>query len=128
MEKDETIDSPNIEEKISPNKRLILWWERKRIYYNFALLAIMIFVVYDLWFMVVRLGVETIAGYSLYFLLGANLFYTLGWGTGILVHFLYGHENWNHAGRWILFILGTIFSIVWMLVIFSDAIYYGISL
>lgn len=127
MEKEDIIDFLDIEDKSSPTKSLILWWERKRLYYNLALFGVIIFVVYDLWAKVVVLGVETIAGYSIYFLLGANIFYTLGWISGLFVHFFYRHENWNHLGRWILYVVGTLFSIVWMLIVFSDAICFGFN-
>jgi len=126
MENNDILDFTENRKKPNQTKSLIHWWEKKRIYYNLLMLASITLVVCDLWSRVNAVGIATTIGYAIYFLFGANLFYTLGWASGLFLHFIYRDYVWNHVGRWSLFILGTLFSIFWMLIIFSDAIIFGL--
>jgi hypothetical protein len=115
VKKNELLDAPIIEKKKSSFLlELILWWEKKRLYYNIILIGVIANAYYEMWFVVERVGLPFLLENSLFHLVGANLFYILGWGPSALVHLANKYDDANNLGRWVLFILGTAFSILWM--------------
>jgi len=110
-------------------KDMIIWWEKRRLIYNVLIIALSIFSMYSYWDYPMRtmIGSEQIIINAIVFVLGANLFYTLGWGSGIISYYridkTYVSSN---RKRWILFTLGTIFSLIltnWNFVIEFDVLF-----
>lgn len=101
-------------------KEMILWWEKKRLIYNVLIIGLSIFLMYDFWDYPMRsiIGTRQIVWNTIVFVLGANLFYTSGWGLGVISHYLFKTNGLNNTGRWILFVLGTLFSLVWTIIYF----------
>ncbi|MDX2360861.1 MAG: hypothetical protein QNK23_08650 [Crocinitomicaceae bacterium] len=96
-------------------KEMIVWWEKKRLIYNIFIIGLSVFLMYDFWDYPMRSikGSGQIIMNAILFVFTANVFYTLGWGLGVVSHYLFKSKGLNNTGRWILFILGTLFSLVW---------------
>lgn len=113
----EIIDSPEKRE-LETNvdfKEMILWWEKRRLIYNALIIGLSTYLIYDFWDYPMRAmkgGAEIIIN-SIIFIFGANLFYTLGWGIGVIGIRFFKSKGLTNTGRWIVFIIGTIFSLVW---------------
>jgi hypothetical protein len=110
-------------------KDMIIWWEKRRLIYNVLVIALSIFSIYSYWDYPMRtvIGSEQIIINAIVFVLGANLFYTLSWGSGIISYYSidkkYASSN---RKRWIFFTLGTIFSLIltnWHFVIEFDVLF-----
>ncbi len=98
----------------------IRWWERKRLLYNvFPLLGGLLvpFLRSD-----VPNGISTLSPFLiiLFFLFGANIFYTLGWATELLLQYYFKIPLWGNGIRRILFVLGTLFSFLWMFILIRE--------
>lgn len=96
-------------------KDMIVWWEKKRLIYNILIIGLSLFLMIDFWDHPMRsiIGTRQIVWNAFVFIFGANLFYTLGWGLGVVSHYIFKTKGLNNTSRWILFVLGTLFSIVW---------------
>ncbi len=96
-------------------KEIILWWERKRLIYNLLIIALSVFSIWQYWDYPMRsiIGGKQIIINAIVFIFGANLFYSLGWLLGIANHYLFKTEYTSREKKWILFVLGTLFSLVW---------------
>jgi len=55
----------------------------------------------------------------LFWLFGANIFYTFGWALEFLLNYYLKLSFWKHDTRRIFFVLGTIFSFIWMFLLTS---------
>jgi hypothetical protein len=102
--------------KHSSVKEMIIWWERKRLIYNILILGLSIFSMYSYWDYPMRhiKGSQQIILNSTVFIIVANLFYTLSWISGAFVYYATNKTLISdRKKRWILFILGTIFSLFW---------------
>mgnify|MGYP005870232821 CR=1 FL=1 len=98
----------------------IKWWEKKRLIYNiFTLLGGLICVF-------LRSGVPNgVSSYQnfliiFFWLFGANIFYTFGWSFEFLLNHYFKTNFWNNNVRKLIFILGTIFSFLWMFILTSQ--------
>lgn len=69
---------------------------------------------YDFWDSPWRkiVGGQAIILDAIIFIFTANVFYCLSWGGGAVSHYLFKTNGLNGTGRWILFVLGTLISIV----------------
>jgi hypothetical protein len=109
------IDSPT---KDAPEqsviKEMIMWWEKRRIIYNILIVGLSIFLIYDFWDYPWRkiVGGNIIIFEAVLFLIIANVFYSLGWGIGVLAHYMFKTNGLSITWRWIIFVLGTLFSII----------------
>ena len=95
---------------------MILWWEKRRLVYNILIIGLSVFSLYSYWDYPMRkiIGNEQVIINTIVFIFGANLFYTLSWGLGIINYHITGKTYISSKKRrWILFILGTIFSLIW---------------
>lgn len=119
MQDEDLLDNSNI----TPGKgyywELILWWEKKRIYYNVIMILVLAFVLFEFLFRGGQMHWMTDLFWAFLYLFGANLFYTSGWIVGIPFVNLKRVGKPNTSGRWFLLILGTLFSIFWMADIYS---------
>lgn len=108
------IDSPQISSEISPIKEMILWWEKRRIIYNILIVGLSIFLIYNFWDYPMRMiiGGNKIILDGVILTLVLNAFYTLAWIFGALSHVLFKTGGSINALRWVLFILGTLFSLI----------------
>lgn len=60
------------------------------------------------------IGEQQIIINAIVFVFGANLFYTLSWISGMLYYYYHDKKYIsNTTKRWMLFILGTLFSLMW---------------
>ena len=91
-------------------KEMIMWWEYKRVFYNIPIIGWIVYIGVD----ILRFSPERevpVLGIAI-FILELNLCYTLGWLSGLVNYYLFRSYGFNNTGRWILFALGTIFSIL----------------
>lgn len=125
MSEDEILDNSTLSTKKSRYRKLILWWEHKRLYYNAILFITLVLILIEHVILGGKIEMIKDLGYGLYFLFGANIFYTLGWLVGIpfVNNDRKGHPN--TVGRWILLVLGTLFSIFWIGDIYTTALKFG---
>lgn len=122
MKQEDIIDNSNISIKTNRYKELILWWEKKRIYYNLLMLLVMSFVLYEQASFGRVIDWTKDISWGLFFLFGANLFYTLGWIMALPLIYLKWSDQPIIGGRWLLLGLGSLFSVFWMLMIYTEAV------
>ncbi|NOQ71746.1 MAG: hypothetical protein GQ574_07090 [Crocinitomix sp.] len=99
-----------VDQNQSVVKDAILWWEKKRWIYNLLIIAVTSLVVYDFWEFPMRgiIGGNQIVFEAFLIVLGANLFYALGWGLELTAHYILSSKCLHPIARWSLFILGTL--------------------
>lgn len=109
-----------------PWYRIILWWELRRILYNFYLVIFgwlslrLIAAMWNEGYIQLFLGPALVLGFYLsiiIFFIGANAFYTTGWIFQLLTKHLKGELIVRHTDR--LFIYGLIIS---LFIIFSPVL------
>jgi hypothetical protein len=90
---------------------IVQWWEKRRWIYNFFILIPILF-----------LGMVSLDSFThlgdflivvIIWVLGANVFYTMGWALEILMYTYYGKIVYNSTVRIALFWVGTVFSMIW---------------
>ena len=92
----------------------IRWWESKRLWYSLITIAGSLLII------LLRGEVPNgISNYSdfyilFYWLIGANIFYTSGWGIEALSVYYLKTEYFKNGFRKLLFVIGTVFSFIWM--------------
>ena len=85
------------------------WWESKRLIYNLALLAGAF-----LAHLILSTGSQEFSYATLiWWLFGANVFYTMSWAFEILFNKIFKTYPFNKTTRKIIFIIGTLFSLWW---------------
>tara|TARA_R110000850_G_scaffold173492_1_gene299155 strand:+ start:1570 stop:1902 length:333 start_codon:yes stop_codon:yes gene_type:complete len=103
--------------KITEIYQAIRWWERKRLIYNaFPLLGGLLV---PLLRSDVPNGISTLSPFLiiLFFLFGANILYTFGWASEVLLNYYFKLPFWGKGLRRVLFVLGCLFSFYWMFVV-----------
>ena len=114
-EQKDIIDSPDsVSPETSEVKEMIQWWEKRRVIYNIIIIGLSVFLIYDFWDYPWRriVGGHIIIFDAFKFIFIANAFYTLSWGVGALAYYTFKYTGLSNIGRWILFSLGTFFSII----------------
>jgi len=69
-------------------------------------------------------GLSPFSNYAiiLFYVFGANIFYTCGWGLEALLNYYFKIPFWGTKTRQTFFVLGTLFSFVWMFLLTRDSI------
>ena len=117
---EEPIDHRARRERTTPMK-MVEWWEKKRYLYNIILIVFLIFTLisltdhYGLMLSIFGAVIQAIG-----FVIFGNIFYTIGWAGGVLRHYYSSGDPLSNSSRWILFVLGCLFS---MLVIHLNYIF-----
>ena len=101
------------------NREIILWWERRRIFYNVVMLVAGI-VTMALAILLKEIQVSELINVFpviLIFALSANLFYTLGWITEIVGRRMMPDKEFLKKAAPVLFISGLCLSVFFTLAI-----------
>jgi hypothetical protein len=104
----------------------VRFWEHRRIHYNLALIAVVIFWLLMDWqhfhraFNLASLGPLAVLA------LLANLCYTAAYAADAVVQHLLADSSW-HSARWLLWIAGTILAVLLESYWINDEIYPGIT-
>jgi len=85
------------------------WWESKRLIYNLGLL----FGAFLAYLIVSTSSREFTFLILITWLLGANIFYTMSWAFELIFYKLFKIYPFSKTWRKIIFIFGTLFSILW---------------
>jgi len=102
---------------------MVRWWERKRLIYNLIIVPMTILTLFVLWEDVgVAINEKALLFDAFWMLVWSNVLYTSGWVGGILRRYYLGSYPLSNSGRWFLFILGTIFSVLVLEVRFSTLV------
>lgn len=109
---EEFIDDPK-NDQLSIPMEMVQWWEKKRIIYNVILILFTSLILYSLW----DYTGPTLTKYEAIFqavwiVIFGNISYTIGWAGGILRHHYFRNNALPIEGRWILFGLGSLFSVI----------------
>lgn len=120
MQNDDLLDLPNSSESESDYKLIIRWWERKRFIYNLVIIFVQVIIALDYWNGVLRWGISDVLIGSAFFLLLANGFYTFGWAMEFLINHYFSRFKLKPIHRWLILILGFLFSIFLTILIFSS--------
>ncbi len=106
------IDDPK-DDQLSIPMEMVTWWEKKRYIYNAILLLFTSLILYSLWdYTGPTLSPSEAVIQALWFVVLGNICYTIGWAGGILRHYYFQSYPLPISGRWILFSLGSVFSII----------------
>lgn len=101
------------EKEQSIHLKMVDWWEKKRYLYNIILIVFLILILTSLrGYYGFMLSVQAAIIQAIGFVIFGNIFYTIGWAGGILRHYYYSSYPLSYTGRWVLFVLGCLFSIV----------------
>nr|WP_321225515.1 hypothetical protein [uncultured Psychroserpens sp.] len=111
LEKHNSIETEQVHNNFST---AIKWWERKRLIYNIITLIgglLVIFIRGD-----VPNGISPYSDFTiiLFWLFGANIFYTCGWAFEALLNYYFKTSFFGNNIRNALFVLGAVFSFMWM--------------
>lgn len=103
-------------------EKTLTCWESKRLIYNIVTLSgglIAMFLRGD-----VPNGIRSYEGFIMMFfwLFGANIFYTFGWVLEVLSKYYFKSSFFKNRTRQIFFVLGTIFSFLWMFMLSSEVV------
>ncbi len=95
-------------------RETILWWERRRYIYNIIVVGFSICLIYAYWNYPMRsiIGTKDIIKEFVFYTICLNLGYSLGWMSGLLMHYVYKTESQSEVYRWALLIVGTLFSLI----------------
>ena len=96
--------------ELSVEQDMILWWERKRIYYNIILLIGLYLGIMGLEDRLFRFGFATPIKDTIIFLLMANLCYMTSWVPAVIMHRFFNYKGYTNTGRWVLFTIGSFIS------------------
>lgn len=92
---------------------MVSWWEKKRLIYNLIIVPVTILALALLWkYAGVEIGHYELVLDSFWMLVWCNVLYTSGWVGGILRHHYLGSYPLSTTGRWLLFIFGTVFTLL----------------
>jgi hypothetical protein len=108
----ESIDDPK-ENQLSMPMEMVQWWEKKRYIYNAILILSTTFTLYTMWDYTGNILTKKEAVmHGIWLIILCNIYYTLAWVGGILHHhYLQGYPL-SVTSRWVLFSLGSLFSIL----------------
>jgi hypothetical protein len=112
------MDKSNSQSKVLNDfNSAIKWWERKRLWYNIVALAGGIIVI--LLRGEVPNGISSYSDFYIifYWLFGANILYTCGWGFEALCVYYFKTKYFGERFRMLLFVFGTIFSFFWIFIL-----------
>jgi len=101
----------------------ITWWESNRLIYNCIVIFCEVIMMGLLWEGTKRFGVGSSIFWSVLYTLAANVFYSMGWGTEILVEYYFKESQWIEKYRKGLFLLGIIFSILLTLFLYFRSLF-----
>ena len=98
----------------------ITWWERKRLVYNIITLFGALLVIFGRG--EVPNGISSYKDFVIvfYWLFGANVFYTFGWGFEAILNYYFKTPFFGKTTRTLCFFLGAFFSLVWMFILASQ--------
>lgn len=109
---EESIDDPK-DDQLSIPMEMVQWWENKRIVYNAILILFTGLILYSLWdYTGPTLTKSEAIFQAVWIVIFGNIAYTIGWAGGILRHHYFQSYALPNSGRWILFGLGSLFSII----------------
>lgn len=114
----ELLDSDKGQE-LSVTQDMILWWERKRIYYNIILVIGLYLGISGLESRLFFFGIGNAIQEVLVFLLVANLCYMISWGPAVVMHRFFNYNGYTNTGRWVLFTIGSFIS--WFFALITGA-------
>lgn len=110
-----SIDAPESSLTEKDNlKKHIRWWEKKRVLFNLIIVGFSVFLMHEFWNYPMRAitGGSQIIFHAILFVIFANIAYTAGWIAELMVSYLFDWDGIGNFGRWVLFALGTLFTLV----------------
>jgi uncharacterized membrane protein len=90
----------------------VRWWENRRLYYNLLLFALEAALLIYYAKATKHFGVQNAIVASFAYQAAANFFYSVGWGTEVLLMHYLPNVRISQNIRWLLFIFGVVFSII----------------
>lgn len=118
------LDNDFIQDKEFPFRETLRWWEKRRLWFNLAIIAFQILMILDYRGMAV-FNLRSVIIFSLFYLFAANVGYCLGWGIEFLITFYTKSNEPRIALRRTMFVLGLLFSIVTTLSTYHDFFWLG---
>jgi hypothetical protein len=91
---------------------VLRWWERRRLWFTFVVLASQILSLSSMWDAVERYGAVLAIFQSFFYLIAANCCYCVGWGSEFLVRYYLNGTSLGRSTWLLMFIVGTLFSAV----------------
>ncbi len=101
---------------------VLRWWERKRLWYTFVVLASQIFALTAMWEAVERYGTALAIFQSFFYLIAANCCFCVGWGSEFLVRYYLKGTSLGPSTWWLMFIVGTLFSALFTILSYTFAL------
>jgi hypothetical protein len=111
------------EKQLSIPMEMVNWWEKKRLIYNLIIVPMTVLTLVLFWkYVGATISHSGLIFDAFWMLVWCNVLYTSGWVGGILRHHYFKSYPLPSSGRWFLFILGTIFSVLILEVRFSTLV------
>ena len=102
---------------------MLRWWEKRRIVYNLILFPGTALILWSMWDYVGNtMSIDQVILQTILGLFTCNLFYTIAWIGGVLRIKYLGGYSLSSQSRWILFSLGTIFTLIAIYLYFTYAL------
>jgi hypothetical protein len=125
MLKENILDSEFLKNESNQIYTSIKWWEKKRLVFNLIIVGIEILVIWMFWRGAIQFGIGNTIFWSIAYTITANIFFSIGWGTSVLIDYygLISLKNFEKF-RMFFFIVGTLFSIFLTISLFKDTLFY----
>lgn len=123
-EKDEMLDSSLIQIHNTNAHEAMEFWEKKRLLYTVLLFSVEILVMMYYSQGTLEYGLTVGIVHTIIVNLIANGFYCLGWGSELLLTYYFGDVRWSNGFRWLIFVLGTSFSLILAFAAYSAELSY----
>lgn len=112
-----------IKEELSFPLEMVRWWEKKRYIYNAILVLSSTLTLYSLWdYTGPMLSKSETIIQAIWWVFLCNVLYTSAWAGGILKYYYIGSYPLSPTSRWVLFGLGSLFSIILIYIEFIFAL------
>lgn len=101
----------------------VRWWEGKRILYNIVLACTELFIMVNYYRETINYGIENAIIETIAVNLIANIFFCLGWGLEIMLYYYLKAYTLSNTSRWVLFLLGILFTVLLTLFAYSNTLF-----
>lgn len=92
---------------------MVQWWEKRRLIYNVIIVPGTMLILWSMWKYVGNImDVDEVIMGSIWGIVACNMFYTSAWVGGILRIHYFGGSALSSVSRWVLFSLGTLFTLI----------------
>lgn len=124
MKKENILDIENIRREEPIIMEIVNWWEKKRLIYNIIIIVLELIMLSMYWEIVEAYSTAHAILGSIVYTIGANVFFSIGWGIEILSLYYFKTTDFLEKTRVLFLVLGIIVSIILTIGVYMDVFYF----